>query len=88
VPASIDLGPETEKVSLILLGTGIRHRGYVTAVICGIDAKVTAVGAQGQLAGVDQVAVLLPRQLAGKGEADLVLNACGTKANPVRINIK
>ena len=38
--------------------------------------------------GVDQVNVLVPGSLAGRGEVDVLLTVDAQMANPVRINIK
>ncbi len=63
VPVPIDLGPATEKVYLILYGTGLRHRSSLSAVtvtIGGLNAEVSYAGAQGYYVGLDQVNVLIP----------------------------
>ena len=39
-------------------------------------------------AGLDQVNLLLPRSLAGRGDVDVALTVDGKAANIVRINIK
>lgn len=67
----IDLGPETDQVFLVLLGTGIRGRrslGSVEVTIDGIDAAVMYAGAQSEFAGVDQLNIRLPRSLDRSGE--------------------
>ncbi len=84
----IDLGPETDEVFLLLFGTGIRGGTSTTVKIGGIDAPVAYAGAQGTMAGLDQVNVKLPRVLAGRGEVDLVLTVDGKAANTVRVRIK
>ncbi len=90
VPVPVDLAPSaTVAVVLCLYGTGIR--GYstaVTATVGGLDAKVLYAGAQNQYIGLDQVNVLIPYALAGRGEVDLALAADGKAANTVRVNIK
>jgi uncharacterized protein (TIGR03437 family) len=53
-----------------------------------MDLPVLFAGAQGTLAGLDQVNVQLPRSLAGRGEVDVVLMADGKTANVVRVNFK
>jgi uncharacterized protein (TIGR03437 family) len=90
-PVPIDLGPETDRVFLALFGTGIRNRKYlgdVTAQVGGVGAQVFYAGPQGQFEGLDQVNVLLPRSLAGRGEVEVVLTVEGQAANAVRINIR
>ncbi|MBI1764934.1 MAG: hypothetical protein HYR56_26285 [Acidobacteria bacterium] len=91
VPTPIDLGPDGEQVILVLFGTGYRNRnagGTVSVRIGGVDAEVLFAGQQGDLVGVDQLNVRLPRTLAGRGEVDLVLTVDGRPANTVRVNVK
>ena len=91
VPAPIELGPPGEQVYLILFGTGLRRFSAplgVTAKIGGVDAPVTYAGAQGDLAGLDQINILLPRNLAGRGEVEVALTADNSAANMVKINLK
>jgi uncharacterized protein (TIGR03437 family) len=91
VAAPIDLGPETDQVFLILYGSGIRgnsNPGDVRASY-GLHAlPVVFAGAQGGFVGVDQVNVLLTRDLPRRGEQDVELTVAGRRANKVRINIK
>ncbi len=75
-PIPIDLGPETDRVYLSLLGTGLRGRASLDAV--GISFGDTAaaamyVGPQPETPGLDQVNVELPRELAGRGEIRIVI---------------
>lgn len=91
VPAPIDLGAASEQVFLILNGTGLRNRSAlaaVTAKIGGTDAQVLYAGAQGALAGLDQINILVPRSLIGRGEVVVALTVDGKAANDVPINIK
>ncbi len=88
VAAPIELGPAGEQVFLLLFGTGLRFNsglGGVTCKLGGIDAPVLFAGAQGDLVGLDQVNLSLPRTLAGRGEVDLVLTVDGQAANTVRV---
>ena len=87
----LDLGPEGERVYLVLFGTGIRQRSSLASVIAtigGTYAEVSYAGAQDDLVGVDQVNVLVPRSLAGRGEIDVSLSVEAQMANPVRVNLK
>jgi uncharacterized protein (TIGR03437 family) len=90
VATPIDLGEASEKTYLMLFGTGIRGSSlaYVNADIGGVKVPVLGVAAQGQYQGLDQVNVELPRQLIGKGEVDVNINACSSRANPVRIHVR
>lgn len=98
VAVPIDLGAETDQVFLIAYGTGFRNRSALAAVRATIfpagsesastAAEVTFAGAQGDLIGVDQTNILLPRSLAGRGALDVVLNVDGIAANHVSFNIR
>lgn len=91
VAQPIDLGPETDQVYLLLYGTGIRKRSSLGAVrvsIGGTAAAVSYAGPQPQYPGLDQVNVLLPRSLRGRGEVEVVLTVDGKVANTVRVNVR
>ena len=83
-----DLGPESDRVVLVLFGTGLRNRtalSAVTATIGGVPAEVLYAGPQGAFVGLDQVNLSLPRSLAGRGEVTVNLTVDGRRANPVTI---
>jgi uncharacterized protein (TIGR03437 family) len=91
VALPIDLGPTTDQVYLVLFGTGLRFRSTlstVKATIGGVNAEVVYAGAQPDFVGLDQVNVLLPRTLIGRGEVDVVLTVEGQVANTTRVSIK
>lgn len=91
VAAPLDLGPAGEQVFLLLFGTGLRGRSNlsaVTATVGGVAAEVVYAGAQGDLVGLDQVNLRLPRALAGRGEVALALTVDGKAANAVRVAVK
>ncbi len=91
VPIPIDLGPANEQVFLLLFGTGFRYRSSLSAVALnfgGFDAMVTYAGPQGDLVGVDQINVLIPRELVGRGNVFINLLIDGVAANSVLVNIK
>jgi uncharacterized protein (TIGR03437 family) len=90
VPVPIQLGPPSDQVLLVLFGTGIRYcaAASVSVVINGVAAEILASVPQGDYPGLDQVNVLLPSALAGTGQTDLKLTACGTEANTVRVDIR
>jgi uncharacterized protein (TIGR03437 family) len=86
----IEVGPDAQ-VFLSLFGTGIRGRSSlanVAVTIGGVSATVLFAGAQGEFPGLDQVNVVLPTNLQGRGEQDLILTVDGHVANTVRINVK
>lgn len=85
----IDLGPATDELYLILYGTGLgKNNPTVSAKIGGTDSFVAYAGAQGTYTGLDQFNLLLPRSLAGKGKADVIITANGKTSNLVNITIK
>jgi uncharacterized protein (TIGR03437 family) len=90
VPIPLELGPETDQVILVLFGTGIRFRSSLSAVsvkIGGVEARVDYAGEQCCSVGLDQVNVLVPRSLAGRGEVTVELGVEGQVANTVTVNI-
>ena len=91
VTTPIDLGASTDQVYFIGFGTGFRNLSGLAGVTCtigGTSATVSYAGVQGSLTGLDQVNVLIPRSLAGRGEATVALAVDGKSANSVTINIK
>jgi uncharacterized protein (TIGR03437 family) len=87
----IDLGEVGDQVFLLLFGAGLRHRSMMEAVsvtIGGVEAPVTYAGAQGGFVGLDQVNVRVPRELAGRGEVDVVMIVDGRAANVAQVRIK
>ena len=87
VPVAMDLGAESDQLILMLYGTGLRNGRSVTATIGGVDAPVLGFAAQSQYPGLDQVNVRVPRELKGRGDVDVVLQADGEAAKAVRIHI-
>jgi uncharacterized protein (TIGR03437 family) len=88
---AIDVSNNKEQVYLVLFGTGFRYRRApqgLRATVGGLDAPVTFAGKQGGLVGVDQVNLLLPTQLAGRGDVEIQLFVDGKAANPVRVQIR
>jgi uncharacterized protein (TIGR03437 family) len=88
----INLGPEGDRVFLVLFGTGMRglsSLANVSATLGGVSLPVVFLAAQGDLIGVDQVNLgPLPRSLAGRGNVNLVLTVEGRAANTVQLNIQ
>jgi uncharacterized protein (TIGR03437 family) len=88
VPAVIDLADSGETI-LSLYGTGWRGRtGSVRAQANGIELPVQFAGPQGQFDGLDQLNVVLPSSLRGRGELMVLVSAEGKASNPVRINVR
>lgn len=85
----IILGAEGDEVFLILFGTGIRgYTSQVTATVGGENVEVTAAVPQGQFVGLDQVNLgPLPRSLAGREAADVVLTVDGVQTNVLTVAV-
>ena len=89
-PAPIDLGPEGEQVFLIAFGTGFRNRSALTnaaATLGGASVELLYVGAQGDLAGLDQANIRIPRSFIGRGLINVGLTVDGKAANTVTIQV-
>jgi len=87
----IELGAVGDQVILQLFGTGLRHASSssnVSATIGGQNATVLYSGAQGTYAGLDQVNVVIPQNLAGARSVGVVLQVDGRVTNTVTIQIK
>jgi uncharacterized protein (TIGR03437 family) len=89
-PAPINLSPSTDKLYLVLYATGIqKHTGAVTATIGGALVPVSYAGAQGTLAGVDQINIgPLPQSLAGESSQNLVVTVDGVTSNTVTLSFQ
>lgn len=90
-PMPIDLGPATDQVFLILFGSGFRNNTALSAAsasIGGTAATVMFAGSQGQLSGLDQANILLPRSLAGRGLVNVNFTVAGKTANVMQVNVK
>jgi uncharacterized protein (TIGR03437 family) len=90
MPSPINMGAATDQVYLILYGIATEAAGTAntTVTVNGANATVLYAGAQGGSPGLDQVNILLPSSLAGKGDVNVQLTAKGTAANPVQITIQ
>jgi uncharacterized protein (TIGR03437 family) len=72
---------------LILYGTGI-GTASTTATVGGVNATIQYSGAQGAYSGLDQVNLLIPAILAGKGKLTVSILAAGKPSNPVYFTIQ
>ncbi|GEM_PF-2740354 len=84
----ISLGPATDSVYLILLGSNIGSATSGTANLNGITTPLYYVGPQGGLAGLDEFVVLLPRSLAGQGTIPVSLTVGGSTSNTATVSIQ
>ena len=90
VARAFDMGPAGDQVYLILFGTGLRNRSDLAKVVVqvgGVAHPVQYVGAQGMV-GLDQINILLSRDLAGRGEIDVRMTVDGVATNTTRIAVK
>ncbi len=91
VAGPIDIGSSGDQAYLTLYGTGVRYRSSLTGVsarVGALSAPVTYAGAQGTFVGLDQVNVLIPAALKGKGYQVVAVMVDGQTANQVGITIK
>lgn len=83
-PAPFD--PSSGQRRLSIFATGVRHAKAVSVTIGGEPALVETV-APSNLAGLDEIHILLPAKLAGSGTSTLAANADGIESNPVSVRI-
>ncbi|MDX2033687.1 MAG: hypothetical protein SF339_23625 [Blastocatellia bacterium] len=91
VPIPIDLGPAGDQVFLILYGTGFRFRATLSSVLTtigGTNAEALYAGPADGFVGLDQANIRLPRSLAGRGLAEVLMTVDGKAANTVTVQIK
>jgi uncharacterized protein (TIGR03437 family) len=91
VPQPVNLGNAPDQVLLILYGTGIRGRNKsnpATATVGGEPATVDYADDQKQFVGLDQVVILVPRSMAGRGLVDVVVTVDGKTANVVQVSFQ
>lgn len=90
--APIDLGSESEQVYLIVFGSGLGKSTQVSASFNtsagSLSVTPAFAGSQGTFAGLDQINLLLPRTLAGKGKVAVTVTAEGRTSNQVNLSIK
>ena len=98
VAAPIDLGPEGERVFLVLFATGIRHAAdpngdgnlneSVRVLLGGEELVPSFAGRHPDFAGLDQINLEIPRTLIGRGEVSFALAAPGfTSSNLAEVVI-
>jgi uncharacterized protein (TIGR03437 family) len=81
----------TSPVYLTLYGTGIRNRSALERVRCtvgGADVTVLFAGAQGTFPALDQVNVVLPASLRGRGLVPVVVTVDDQSTNAVYVSIQ
>ena len=85
VPAPIDFGDSTDRLFLLLYGTGFRNASAATLHIGTTAVPLQYAGKQPQFLGLDQANAELPRSLAGTGAVVVAFTADGKPANPVTL---
>lgn len=91
VAVPIQFGPPSEQLFLILYGTGFRFRNSLDGVIATVgttNVNVTYAGAQGFLAGLDQVNLRLLPNLSGIKDTPVSFSADGVLTNTVRVSFQ
>ncbi len=91
LPVPIDLGRLDDVVYLVLYGTGFRNRQSLEEVVVkidGVSAVVEYAGPQGTMYGLDQMNIILPRQLAGRGKVWIEFTVDEIAANLVNVHVK
>ena len=85
---ALPVGDGDEQLVLTLFGTGWRGAAQVTARAGEEEAAVLFAGAHPGTPGMDQLNVVIPKLLAGRGEVELVVVADGVAANRVRLRME
>lgn len=91
VAIPIDFGAESDRIFLVLFGSGIRGRsslGAVSLKLGEMDIPAVFAGAQTDFVGLDQVNCELQRSLKGRGEVTLILSVAAQNSNPVIVSFK
>jgi uncharacterized protein (TIGR03437 family) len=88
VNGPIDLGPASDQVYLVVYGSGRGAAASATATVGGERAEVIYAGPQGVFQGLDQFNILMPRALAGRGKADIVVTVDGKASNAVHVEVR
>lgn len=91
VTQPVEFGPAGDQLYLAMYGTGLRTRSSLSAVtvtVGGVNAPVFYAGPQGQTPGLDQLDVLLPRELSGAGLVDIVVFADQRRSTTVNLVVK
>ncbi len=91
VPLPIDFGDASDRLFLLLYGTGFRNVSGLNGVNLQIGSTSVAAsyaGKQGGFAGLDQINAELPPSLAGAGQVSITLTVDGKPANAVTISFR
>lgn len=95
IASPIDLSAPGDQVFLVLYGTGLGNFGSRPDAAArfqagseSLDAPISYAGRQGSLAGIEQINLRLPRNLAGRGSIDLQLIVGARTSNSVTIVVR
>src|SRR5258708_228164 len=88
VAQPIDFGAATDRLFLLLYGTGFRNAGAFGLQVGGATLQLSYAGKQPQFSGLDQLNVELPRSLAAAAAAVVKFQADGMPANQVTLTFK
>jgi uncharacterized protein (TIGR03437 family) len=91
LPPPFDAEVDGKPNYLVIFCTGIHHNtglDHVQLTIDGVPTPVIYASVQGQFIGLDQINVIIPPQLRGKGRVNLRLVVDGIEANVVQVRIK
>jgi uncharacterized protein (TIGR03437 family) len=84
----VDLGVSSDLVTLEFYAKGVTGASDVRAQIAGRDATVLYAGPAAHFPGLDQVTVEVPHDLAGRGNAEVVMSVDGRTAAPVNVQLQ
>lgn len=97
VPRAIDLGPPEDLVFLVFYLSGIRNapnpspdgnvNRSVSVIIGGSNIQPEYAGASPDLAGADQINLIIPRSLIGRGRISMTVTSEGAVSNQVELVI-
>jgi uncharacterized protein (TIGR03437 family) len=74
---------------VMLFGTGFRYASSAMTMTIGTTSVTpTFVGAQGQIAGLDQINLQIPSSMAGAGNVDLVFTLENRSSNAVKLRVR
>jgi len=87
----MDLGTTADQLILSFYGTGIRNLAApsdLSVFIGDVKCDVLYAGPQGSFAGLDQINVRIPRNLAASGAVSAILSIAGRSANVTMVSFK
>ncbi|HVO97274.1 MAG TPA: hypothetical protein VMT15_04370 [Bryobacteraceae bacterium] len=89
-PNPINMGSATDKVYLVLYGTGFdgATAATTTVTVNSLTAPVLYAGSSGTTPGLDQVNLQIPSSLAGKGNVNVQFSVSGVASNPLQVTIQ